>query len=177
MAPVKRKPAAPDDQGAAREPAADAAAADTAADQGNSNPQQPHKHRGRPKIGRSESIGSELARSSSHSRIANLDPTAGFSGWHALKSDVGIGLVCCAVMKLAPRLVKWPAVTESSIRRLLYVMLGSRVALLALVDVLRYQWRLITGQWQDDKTLHSCGLTVITTGKWFRIMMLSDLMM
>eukprot|EP01052_Picozoa_sp_SAG31_P008466 SAG31_NODE_429_length_15801_cov_6.878551_5_plen_267_part_00 len=124
-------------------------------------------------IKRIKSIGQDLGSS----RITGLDPTAGFSGWHALKFDVVVALACCAVMKVVPRVSKLPSSYESVLRRILYLSLGLRVALPAVYDVVRYQWRLITGKWQDDKTLHGCGLSVIGTGKWFRIMMISDILM
>ena len=126
-----------------------------------------------PKLKRSTSIGQDLGTSP----IRGLDPRMGYSGWNALKFDVGVGVACCAVMKLLPRLLKLPLINEAFVRRILYVMLGSRVAVLAMWDVARYQCRLISGRWKDDETLHGCGMAVITTGKWFRIMMFADLLM
>ena len=103
-----------------------------------------------PKLKRSTSIGQDLGTSP----IRGLDPRMGYSGWNALKFDVGVGVACCAVMKLLPRLLKLPLINEAFVRRILYVMLGSRVAVLAMWDVARYQCRLISGRWKDDETLH-----------------------
>eukprot|EP01051_Picozoa_sp_SAG22_P000145 SAG22_NODE_3_length_48349_cov_158.681180_6_plen_293_part_00 len=128
----------------------------------------------RPPLKRTDSLGQSLGSTP----IVGLNIRNGFSGLHALKYDVVAGAVCCAIMKLLPRIIKnVPAISEASVRRLLYVALGSRVALVAVWEVLARQYRLLTGKWKDDTVLNSCGLTVITTAKWFRIMMFADVAM